>query len=165
VKAEGRVRIKLLVSLQPGLHLRELQRQIGLSFSSIRYHVTKLAKEGEIDRVDGNGYSRIFPPGVDSAEKILLSLVRKGTDHKILSCFLKERSLSQQRLTDLTRLAKSTISVHLATLLESGVVRTKAGEERKIFELTDRAKIETMIDQYPHVLSKATHRFIDLWDF
>ena len=165
MKAEGRVRIKLLVSLQPGLHLRELQRQIGLSFSSIRYHVTKLAKEGEIDRVDGNGHSRIFPPGVDSAEKILLSLVRKGTDHKILSCFLKERSLSQQRLTDLTRLAKSTISVHLATLLESGVVRTKAGEGRKIFELTDRAKIETMLDQYPHVLSKATHRFIDLWDF
>jgi len=106
-----------------------------------------------------------FPPGVDSAEKILLSLVRKETDHKILSCFLKEGSLSQQRLTDLTRLAKSTISVHLATLLESGVVRTKAGEERKIFELTDRAKIETMLDRYPHVLSKATHRFIDLWDF
>ena len=62
-------------------------------------------------------------------------------------------------------MAKSTISVHLATLLELGVVRTKAGQERKIFELTDPAKIETMLDHYPQVLSKATHRFIDLWDF
>ena len=90
----------------------------------------------------------------------------RGLITKSSRAFLeRERSLSQQRLTDLTRLAKSTISVHLATLLESGVVRTKAGEGRKIFELTDRAKIETMLDQYPHVLSKATHRFIDLWDF
>ncbi|HVH14801.1 MAG TPA: winged helix-turn-helix transcriptional regulator [Candidatus Angelobacter sp.] len=162
---EGRVRIKLLVSLQPGLHLRELQRQIGLSFSSTRYHVDKLAKDGEIDRVEDSGYSRIYPAGIGQGDRILLSLVRKETDRRILSSFLKENSLSQQRLTDLTKLAKSTVSEHLATLLKLGVVRTKAGGERRIFELTDQAKIYTMLNRYPHLLSKATRRFIDLWDF
>ena len=118
MKAEGRTKIRLVVSLKPGLHLRELQRQIGLSFSSTRYHVDKLAKEGEIDRVEDNGYSRIYPAGIDQSDKILLSLVRRETDYKILSSFLKENSLSQQRLTELTKLAKSTVSEHLATLLE-----------------------------------------------
>jgi predicted transcriptional regulator len=165
VKAEGRGRIKLLVSLQPGLHLRELQRQIGLSFSSTRYHVDKLAKDGEIDRVEDNGYSRIYPAGIEQSDKVLLMLLRRESDRRILSSFLRENSLSQQRLTDLTGLAKSTVSEHLATLLKMGVVRTKTGEERRIFELTDPAKIGTMLNRYPRLLSKATRRFIDLWDF
>jgi predicted transcriptional regulator len=165
VKIEGRVRIKLLVSLQPGLHLRELQRQIGLSFSSTRYHIDKLTKDGEIDRVEDNGYSRIYPAGIDQKDKVLLTLVRRETDRRILSSFLRENNLSQQRLTDLTGLAKSTVSEHLATLLKLGVVRTKTGEERRIFELTDPAKIDTMLNRYPRLLRKATRRFIDLWDF
>ena len=165
MKAEGRVRIKLVVSLQPGVHLRELQRQIGLSFSSTRYHVDKLARDGEIERVEDSGYSRIYPAGIDQRDRILLSIVRKETDRRILSTFLKENSLSQQRLADLTSLAKSTVSEHLATLLELGVVRIRADGERRIFELTDPAKIETMLSRYPHLLSKATRRFIDLWDF
>ena len=165
MKGEGRVRIKLLVSLQPGLHLRELQRQIGLSFSSTRYHVDKLAKDGEIDRVEDNGYLRIYPAGIDERDKVLLTLVRRETDRRILSSFLREKSLSQQRLVDTTRLAKSTVSEHLAVLLKLGVVKTKTGEERRVFELTDRAKIDTMLNRYPRLLSKATRRFIDLWDF
>jgi predicted transcriptional regulator len=165
VKAEGRVRIKLLVSLQPGLHLRELQRRIGLSFSSTRYHVDRLTKDGEIDRVEDNGYSRIYPAGLDERDRVLLSLVRRETDRRILSSFLRGNGLSQQRLTDLTGLAKSTVSEHLATLLKLGVLRTKTGGERRIFELADPAKIDTMLNLYPHLLGKATRRFIDLWDF
>jgi predicted transcriptional regulator len=165
VEAKGRVRIKLLVSQQPGLHLRELQRQIGLSFSSTRYHVDKLVKDREIDLVEDNRYSRIYPAGLDHNDRVLLSLVRRQTDQKILSCFLKENSLSQQRLTDLTRLAKSTISEHLATLIELGVLKTQLSERRRTFELTDQAEIDRMLNRYPKLLEKATRRFIDLWEF
>jgi predicted transcriptional regulator len=165
LESEGRARIKLLVSIQPGLHLRELQRQIGLSFSSTRYHVDKLAKEGEIDRVEDKGYSRIYPAGTDSKDRILLSLVRRKTDRKLLSCFLAERGLTQQRLSEVTALSKSTISEHLASLLELGVVRTRAGGERRIFELAEPAKIDGLMSRHPILLQKAASRFIDLWDF
>ena len=165
MKTEGRARIRLLVSLQPGLHLRELQRQIGLSFSSTRYHVDRLAKEGEIERVEDKGYSRIYPAGTGANDRILLSVVRRKTDHKILSCFLTENGASQQRLIDFTGLSKSTVSEHLATLLELGIVRLRSGDERRVFELTDLAKIDRLMRRYPVLLEKATSRFIDLWDF
>ena len=165
MESEGRARIKLLVSIQPGLHLRELQRQIGLSFSSTRYHVDKLAKEGEIDRVEDNGYSRIYPVGTDSKDRILLSLVRRKTDHEILSWFLTEKSITQQRLSEVTALSKSTISEHLASLLELGVVKTRVGGERRIFELAEPAKMYGLMSRHPVLLEKATSRFIDLWDF
>lgn len=165
MKSEGRARIKLLVLLQPGLHLRELQRQIGLSFSSTRYHVDKLAKEGEIDRVEDQGYSRLFPAGTESDDRLLLSFVRRKTDHKIISCLLRENGVSQQSLTNLTGLSKSTVSEHLATLLSLGVVRTRGSEEVRIFELTDPASVNRIMNGHPPLLKKATGRFIDLWDF
>ena len=165
MESESRARIILLVSLRPGLHLRELQRQIGLSLSSTRYHVDKLTKEGEIDRVEDKGYSRIYPAGTDPRDRILLSLVRRKTDQKIFSCFLAENSLSQRRLSDITGLSKSTISEHLRALLERGVVRTILDGERRLFELTDPGKIEGLIRRRPVLLEKATSRFIDLWDF
>ena len=164
MRPAGRVRIKLLVSLQPGLHLREIQRQIGLSFSSTRYHVDKLVKEGEVDRVEDKGYSRIYPTGISRKDRTLLTLIRRETDQKILSCLLRDNNLSQQRLAELTRLAKSTISEHMTTLLESGIVRTKADGGRD-FELTDRASVDKMLNGYPHLLGKAARRFTDLWDF
>jgi predicted transcriptional regulator len=164
LESEGRTRIRLRVSLQPGLHLRELQRQIGLSFSSTRYHVDKLTKEGEIDRVEDKGYSRIYPAGTDSKDRILLSLVRRKADHKILSCFLAGDSLTQQGLAEVTGLSKSTISEHLAILLELGVVRTGVGGERRIFELAEPAKMDRLMRCHPVRLEKATSRFIDLWD-
>jgi len=165
MKSDGRMKIKLLVSLQPGLHLRELQRQIGISFSSTRYHVNRLATEGEIDRVEDNGYSRIYPAGTEHRDKILLSLIRRKTDHKILSCLLSENSLSQQRLGDLTGLSKSTISEHLATLSELGVMRIGFSKERRVSDLVDPAKIDELMNREPVLLKKTTHRSIDLWDF
>jgi predicted transcriptional regulator len=165
VQSQSRARIKLLVSFQPGLHLREIQRQVGLSFSSTRYHVDKLAREGELDRVEDKGYSRIYPPGTDSKDRVLLSLVRRKTDHKILSCFLAENNPTQHRLTEVTELSKSTISEHLATLLELGVVRTRDRGEQRTFELIEPAKISGLMKRHPVILVKATSRFIDLWDF
>jgi predicted transcriptional regulator len=164
MESQSRARIKLLVSFQPGLHLRELQRQIGLSFSSTRYHVDKLAREGKVDRVEDKGYSRIYPPGTDLEDRLLLSLVRRKTDHRILSCFLRESNLTQQRLTEVTGLSKSTISEHLGTLLELHVVRTRASGEQRTFELAEPAKMNALMRRHPVVFEKATSRFIDLWD-
>lgn len=125
----------------------------------------RLTKEGEIDRVEDKGYSRIYPAGTDANDRILLSLVRRKTDHKILSCFLTENGASQQHLIDFTGLSKSTVSEHLATLLELGVVRPRSGDDGRVFELTDPAMIDRLLRRYPVLLEKATGRFIDLWDF
>ena len=163
--SQSRARIKLLVSFQPGLHLRELQRQIGLSFSSTRYHVDKLTSEGELDRVVDKGYSRIYPQGIDPKDRVLLSLIRRKTDHKILSFLLAENSLTQRRLTEVSGLSKSTVSEHLATLLELEVVRTRAGGEQRTFELAEPAKMNGLMNRHPFVLEKATRKFIHLWDF
>jgi predicted transcriptional regulator len=167
IQGNSRLRVKLLVSLSPGVHLRELQRLLGMSFNSTRYHVDKLTKEGEIVRFEEGGYSRLYPPGTSEAERTLFAIVRAETDRKILSSLAMGLVLSSKDLCDRTSLAKSTISEHLAELVRIGVVKTRQISETSVaYELEEPERIRLLLKSLnPSLRSKATDRFIDLWDF
>ena len=151
----------------PGVHLRELQRLLGLSFNSTRYHVDKLTKTGEIIRVEDGGYSRLYPAGIGQAQREIFPLVRGETDRKILLSLTANHVLSNKQLCELTRLAKSTISEHVANLMQAGVVKTRhIGEFGVFYELEQPEQIRLLLkNQNPSLLTKASNRFIDLWDF
>jgi predicted transcriptional regulator len=163
----NRVRVRLLVSMHPGVHLRELQRLVGMSFSSTRYHVDKLTKIGEIIRVEDGGYSRLYPAGIGEAERTIFPLARGETDRKILAILTTDPVLSNKRLCELTGLAKSTVSEHLADLIRAGVIKTRHNTDLGIFyELEEPEKIRLLLkSQNSNLLKKASDRFIDLWDF
>jgi predicted transcriptional regulator len=163
----SKIRIRLLVWLLPGLHLRELQRLIGMSFNSVRYQVDKLTASGEILRIEEGGFSRLYPVGTSDADKALFSAIRRPTDRQILAIMIKTRRVSHRELSTLTGFAKSTLSEHLGRLAEIGaIVRRISSESTVEYELTDPARIEALINvQNLTLVRKATDRFIDLWDF
>ena len=167
IRGNSRLRVKLLVSLSPGVHLRELQRLLDVSFNSTRYHVDKLAKSGEIVRVEEGGYSRLYPKGTSEAERTLFAVVRAETDHRILSSLATDLFLSNKQLCDHTGLAKSTISEHVAELVRMGIVKTRqSGETSVAYELEQPERIRWLLMRLnPSLRKKATDRFIDLWDF
>lgn len=163
---DSRIRIKQLVWLRPGVHLRELQRLLGSSFSSTRYNVDKLAENGEISRFDAYGYSRLYPPGLAENERKLLSALRRGSDSKILLSLLYEKRLSQKRLCEITRLAKSTVSERLAFLIRDNVIQSVKDPTGKMwFSLIDSALLNRLLQQNAGLIAKATARFVELWDF
>jgi predicted transcriptional regulator len=163
----SRAKVRLLVSALPGVHLRELQRLLGVSFNSIRYHVDKLTKTGEIIRVEDGGHSRLYPAGLSDAERALFPIVRGETDRKILESLVADSMLSNKQLCALTGLAKSTMSEHMADLMRLGIVKTHEVRETGIlYELEHPEQVQLLLrKQNPGVLKKASDRFIDLWDF
>jgi predicted transcriptional regulator len=167
IQGNNRIRVKQFVSLSPGVHLRELQRLLGMSINSTRYHVDKLTKVGEIVRVEEGGYSRLYPAGTSEAERTLFAIVRVETNRKILSSLAANSMLSNKQLIDLTSLAKSTVSKHLAELVRLGVVKTRQiGESSVVYVLEQPERIRLLLmSQNPSLLQKASDRFIELWDF
>jgi len=163
----NRGRIRHLVSLLPGVHLRQLQRLAGLSFNSTRYHVQVLERTGEIVRIEEGGYSRLFPVGTNDPDKTLFSLIRRPTDHRILTCMTRINRISHADLCNVTGFAKSTISEHLARLIRIGIVTAKSNAAERIeYELADPVRIKTLLSvESPTLLRRAGDRFIDLWDF
>ena len=57
----NRVRTRELVALLPGIHLRELQRILKTSFTTTRYHVDNLQRDGLILRSEEGKQSRLYP--------------------------------------------------------------------------------------------------------
>lgn len=159
-------RVKLLISLVPGLHLRAVQRLLGLSFSSTRYHVDALQKSGEIVRSQEGGYSRLYPNGISESDKILFSTINNETDRRILSCMVRNPSTSSREMYEQTGYARSTISEHLSRLIGIGVVAEEVIDGHTKYMLTNPDKIRAIMSiQNPTMLKRATDRFIDLWDF
>lgn len=159
-------RTKLLISLVPGLHLRAVQRLLGLSFSSTRYHVDALQKSGEIVRSQEGGYSRLYSNGISEADKILFSAINSPTDRRILSCMVKKSRISSREISEKTGFAKSTISEHLSRLVEIGIVAEEVVDSQTQHILTNPDRIWAIMSiQNPTMLRRATDRFIDLWDF
>jgi predicted transcriptional regulator len=167
IQGNNRIRVKRLVSLSPGVHLREVQRLLGISFNSTRYHVDRLTKAGEIDRVEEGGYSRLYPTGTSKVERTLFVTIRVETDRKILSSLATNITLSNKQLIDLTRLAKSTVSEHVADLVRLGIVKTRQiGKSTVVYELEQPERIRLLLmSQNQSLLKKASDRFIELWDF
>jgi len=138
-----------------------------MSFNSTRYHVDKLTKTGEIIRVEDGGYSRLYPAGIGETERAIFSLVRGETDRKILASLTADPVLSNKRLCELTGLAKSTVSEHIADLIRAGVVKTRHITDLGVFyELEKPEQIRLLMkNQNSNLIKKASGRFIDLWDF
>jgi predicted transcriptional regulator len=167
IRGNSRLTIKQLVFGSPGVHLMELQRLLGMSFNTTRYHVDKLTKAGEIVRVEERGFSRLYPRGMAEEERTLFAVVRSETDRKILSNLAADLILSNKQLSDQTNLAKSTISEHLAELIRIGIVRARQiASSGVIYELAQPERIRVLLKSLnPSLREKAADRFIDLWDF
>ena len=126
-----------------------------------------MAKVGEIVRVEDGRYSRLYPPGISDREKVVCSLIRGGTDRRILARLVMESGLSNKQLCELTGLAKSTVSEHLAHQIQLGIVVTRRTiEDEIVYGLEDPYRIRSLLGkQSPALFKKAADRFIELWDF
>lgn len=163
----NKTRIRALVSALPGVHLRQIQRILRLSFSSVRYNVDALKKTREVlDRTE-NGRSCLFPANVEAREMIVYYHLRNRSSRKILRAFVQKEKLTNRELIEITGYAKSTLSESIHRLLETEIVTTSFSLDGKVaYQLRDPALVIPMIraaDQT--VLEEATDRFIQLWDF
>src|SRR5437762_13099340 len=82
----SRERILALVVAQPGLHLRELPRRLGLSLRSVRYHLETPVDQRLVTAHRSGRYERWFAVGsLSSDDRALISALRVGAQRTILS--------------------------------------------------------------------------------
>jgi predicted transcriptional regulator len=167
MSGSNRSRIRSLVLSLPGIHMRQVQRILGLSFSSVRYNIDSLKKSREIIDWSQTGHSRLFPPEVSEWEKIVYSNLRSRSSRKILRAFSQHDKLTNRELAEITGYAKSTLSESTHRLLDEGILIISFSQEGRVaYQLKNPDRLLPMIraaDQT--VLEEVTDRFIQLWDF
>jgi predicted transcriptional regulator len=163
----NRERAKMIVSLSPGIHLRKLQKLLGTSFSTTRYHVQSLAKDGEIVCSREGRYQRLYPAGTTEGSRVTYALLQSETARKVLGALARgQRELRNGDLCETTGLPRSTVSECTTLLSEAGLVRRcVTADGHALYGVQDRQRTLELLAAFErNLLDIATDRFTDLWD-
>lgn len=163
--APGSVRKQVYEAVRryPGIHVRGIERNLGVSAPLVQYHLKHLVDEGFVEAHDQGGYSRYYPRRevrVRDEDVPLLGLLREEVPLHVTLLLLDHGALTHGALVERMGLAKSTVSYHLAKLAEAGIVEREPGSAR--IRLAEGHRIRELLLAYnptPDLLDT----FADLW--
>jgi predicted transcriptional regulator len=115
-----------VIRASPGANLATIAATVGVTKSTVRYHVDVLRDAGLVETVQVAGTVRVSPAEADAE---LAGILRSESIGSVLGAVADEEPASVTALADTTGRAVSTVSHHLSTLEERGYVdRTRRGE-------------------------------------
>lgn len=119
---EHRRTIYNFVKENPGLHMRELQRQLDIPLSTLEYHLDYLEKTDILSQEDDRRYCRYFSEEYSKEEKVLLSALRQKRLREIILLVLSEGQLCFKEIIIEVKIAASTLSHYLKLLTERDIL-------------------------------------------
>lgn len=117
-----RRRVREHVRGNPGVHFNALARNLDLATGQAQYHLRRLGRNDEVVAERIRGRTHYFDPAYAAWERRTLALYRRETARKLITLLLDEGRLPAATLADRLGLARSTVSWHLDSLADAGLV-------------------------------------------
>jgi DNA-binding transcriptional ArsR family regulator len=161
---ENRRRVFELVRQTPGLHLRGLQRAMGLPLGTVEYHLRQLMKHRFVvtRQYRIKGY---FPvEGMARQDRDVMLFLRQEMTRRIALFVVDRPNIAFHELCELMPVTSSTVSFHVRKLVDSGVLtETRCGREKR-FEAKEPQRIRGLIVRYrTSFVDRLVDRFADAW--
>jgi predicted transcriptional regulator len=173
LELETRRAIYNLVLAQPGLHLREIQRRLGMHINLVEYHIHHLIASELVVTVEQGGYNRYFPsqaPGtgervdvLTSRDKRVLGLMRQPMPVRIMVFLLAAGTALHKDVCDHLGCAPSTLTYHMKKLVRAEVVVQRTAGEGKGYHLADRRGVARLLMLYRPAPFDQVDAFTELW--
>jgi predicted transcriptional regulator len=121
-----RERILDVVSLSPGIHLRELHRNLGCAMGALQYHLRQLEEQRFITSVKSGNTRHFFPSEFSGDEQVLrlMALIRNPIVSSIVMHCLASGQTTQADLSRLLSIDKSLVSYYVGHLIRADVLNT-----------------------------------------
>lgn len=160
-----RQRVHDAVRRYPGIHLREIERQTGISAPLAQYHLRKLVDEREVESREQGSYLRFYPSTkgrrLPERDRGVVGLLREEVPLHVVLLLLDKGPMTHTQLVEGLGVAKSTVSYHLHKLAEAGVVERRSKDTR--IHLSDRERVYRLVDVNPPT-PDLIDRFGRLWE-
>ena len=149
----------------PGLHEREISRQLDMPLGTIDYHLYYLRKkELVITRSDGH-YTKYYAAGkVGEKDKKILAILRQKAPRRIIIFLLLNNFSFHRDIRNHLNLAPSTISFHLNKLVGLDLINKYQSGRDTIYSIREPEYISDLLVLYKKsFLDDAVERFADTW--
>ncbi|MBX8631828.1 MAG: ArsR family transcriptional regulator [Thermoplasmata archaeon] len=158
----------------PGLHLRELSRQLNESVPLIDYHLNFLEKHGIVTAINDGQFKRYYPRDpvgsgiktdtLSAEEKRMVALLRQKIPLQIILFLLKNGSAQHKDMLPMMNVSASTLSHHLNKLVRRGIVtKTESGKERG-YRLANETQMARLLLHYQPPPGTIVDSFIEIWE-
>lgn len=125
------------IEAAPGTDLRSIAASVGVTKSTVRYHVGVLREAGLVDAAEVAGSLRFAPAEVDAELAGVLGADGTGT---VLAAVAANEPASVTAVAEATDRAPSTVSYHLSALEERGFVDRERTGEAVVTTLTESTR-------------------------
>jgi len=153
------------ISRSPGLHERELARELHLPMSTLGYHLYCLKKSKLImPKTDGR-YTRYYIMGkLGVMDKKILGLLRQKTPRKIIMFLLLHPNATHREICEHLQLSPATTTFHLQKLIRAEIIESKQlGREKSYTILDSEYTSKVLITYRRSFVDSAVDTFIDTW--
>lgn len=133
-----RKRIYDHIRLNPGVHFREVQRNLDLAVGQLDFHVNSMIKGEVIVKEMEAGNARFYVRDRFSRdEKKALSVLRRDIPRGIVLYLLDRPGSSPSKILEAFSITNATLSYHLRKLEKSGILKAEAEGRSRHYSVTD----------------------------
>ncbi|MBN1540014.1 MAG: metalloregulator ArsR/SmtB family transcription factor [Candidatus Thermoplasmatota archaeon] len=138
-----------LITVNPGINLSSIRRELQLSQGAVSYHIMKLEKSGKIYSDKGSKERRYYPSsmGYTAAMKQsrmdeIGSILSNETSKNIVG-MLRERPMSQNEIVNELNVSPSTVHWHMERMKKAGLISKEQKGRSVYYELNDTKDMNT----------------------
>lgn len=149
----------------PGLHERELSRELNIPLSTLDYHLFSLKKRNLILSHQDGRYTRFYVAGdVSVKDKQIMNILRQRVPRRIVMFLILNPSSSHKIICNHLGIAASTTSFHLNKLVDFAIVERASKGREATFDIIDSEYISDLLITYrKSFLDEAVDNFVDNW--
>lgn len=142
----NRRRIVDHVADHPGIHLRQIVRDLGLALGTVEHHLHLLVRHGLLERHRLQGQTGYFLAGATSPdERLLSSVLRHDGPRRILRALAADADLDAAALARRLGLSKATTAHHVKRLLAAGLLERLRLGRHHLLRLADPEAIDAAL--------------------
>lgn len=174
LRVETRRRVYAFVRENPGYHLRELARSLGISATLAEYHLHQLEKHEIVASQMNGAYKRYFPrytpgdpdrlPALSSREKTTLGFLRQRVPLRVLSFLMeREEGATHKEIHGVASVSPATLTHHLKKMVRAGVLIREPAGERRGYRVADGREVARILVSYRLVSPGQVDTFLRVW--
>ena len=165
LELDNRRRIFQQVTLNPGLHYRELQRQLDMPPGLLDYHLAYLVDREMITSRREGHYTRYYPSHkISEAKKKALSVLRQEIPRAVVIFLLLNPGATHRDILGTLSVSGPTLSYHLKRMVGVGMVRSRKEGRHTYFEVVDPEEAAMLMITYKKSFTDSlVDSFVRVW--
>ena len=149
----------------PGLHERQLAKELDVPLSTLVYHLHYLEKRELIMMKSDERYARYYATKkLGARAKEVLSVLRQQMPRQIVMFLLLHPNSFHREICKKVEVAPSTTSFHLKKLTDTQIARKITVGKETMYIINEPENISDLLITYKEsFLDSAVDRFVDVW--